>query len=138
VAGAFELPSRIGVLVPSFDDVALAVESYLRSFASADIDTIAQTLAVLIAAYALTMLLKGRRDRVVPSASSRPAKAANEGRRKGRRKTTKLTVTRPIVASSRLKEARALAAADVPIHEIARRTGLAREAVSVLLTRAPR
>lgn len=133
VAGAFELPSRIGVLVPSLDEVVLAVESYVRSFANADVDTIAQTLAVLIALYALAMVLKGRRG-----SERRPAPARPRASAKGRRAPAKITLSRPIVASSRLKEARALAAAEVPIHEIARRTGLAREAVSVLLTRAPR
>ena len=100
--------------VPSASSAAAgaAFEEVLRLVRGIDVDMAGQLLAIAFGLFALTMLFKGSGNRA-RGARSEPAKG-------------------------RCREARALAAGGVPVYEIAKRTGLAREAVSVLLSQGAR
>jgi hypothetical protein len=74
-----------------------------------DLDLVAQALALALGVFALTRVVKGSASRSRSSASGTPA--------------------------VRCRQARALAAEGLQPHEIARRTGLGQDAVSVLLGR---
>lgn len=88
------------------------VRGALQWLGSIDADLLGQLLAIAFGLFALSMLFKGSGSR---SRSLRVEPTA-----------------------IRCREARALAAGGVPAYEISRRTGLARDAVSVLLSRRAR
>ena len=78
-----------------------------------DIDLVAQILAIGFGIFVLVILLRGQPRASTPELHTAPT-------------------------ATRCREARSLANGGVPLYEIARRTGLARDAVSVLLSRSAR
>ena len=98
--------------VPSLRAPPTVWEEVVRRLKVIDVDMVTQALAVALGLFALWMVIAGKNQR------PRLADAS--------------------VSSVRYREARSLAAEGIPLYEIARRTGLARDAVSVLLSRRAR
>lgn len=116
----FAFPDMGGLLdgVAAFtQEMAVTLRDMAVQLGPLDTELAAQALAVLVALYALGMVFFGSASR--KARRQRPTRTARVGRPK----------------KGRQREAFALWSDGVPVHEIARRTGLARDAVSVIVHR---